>query len=196
MHLKLDPSQLLTIWPVIIAVLSLLNKFALSPFAPNVARFISAVISIPTGHLANFIEDIQQLIKDVTAPPPPAGPNGSGGSPGNGPKPPPPAALRVGLAGAALIGLNASCAPAQQAVEAKVEQVILDDLAAGKTLPQIEADVAQLVAGQPGADAAIIVNDVLAFLIDIGVIPPGILPQARMMLAEVAPEATLHRATR
>jgi hypothetical protein len=85
------------------------------------------------------------------------------------------------------------CSPAQQAIEAKVEQVILNDLATGKTLQQVEADVATVLAGQPGADVVIIVNDALAFLIDIGVIPPGILPSAKSMYAETLPVAGAHR---
>jgi hypothetical protein len=93
---------------------------------------------------------------------------------------------------AALASTN-TCTPAQQAVETKVEQTILADLAAGKNLAQIETDVATLLAGQPGADAVIVVNDVLAMLIDLGVIPHGLLPQAKAMLEQSRMNAAAHR---
>lgn len=77
-----------------------------------------------------------------------------------------------------------ACSPAEQAIEAKIEQTILNDLATGKTLEQVETDVAVLLVGQPGADIVVIVNDALAFLIDIHAIPANILPQAQTMLAQ------------
>jgi hypothetical protein len=183
--------QIIGIWTSIIGALSLINKYGLGKLAPKVARFVSAIISIPSGHLANFIEDIEQLVADIrgggTPPsPPPVAPPAS--------PPGPPVAMRVGLATLLGFGLIACGTPAQQAVEAKVEQTVLADIVAGKTLQQIEADVAQLVAGQPGADAVIITNDILAFLVDIGVIPPNVLPQAKAMLVEVQPVAVAHRA--
>jgi hypothetical protein len=198
----LDPTQIVTAWTAVIAVLSLANKFVLAPFAPKVARFVSAIISLPTGHLANFIEDIQQLYADVTGGPPTGSSTGSPpASPPPSPKPPTAIRGKVGLATlfgfVMLLGLiPAACTPAQQALEAKVEQMILNDLAAGKTATQIEADIGQLVAGQPGADAVVILNDALAFLIDIGVIPPGFIPQAQAMLTEVKPVAMAHRAAK
>jgi hypothetical protein len=75
----------------------------------------------------------------------------------------------------------------------KIEQVVLDDLAAGKTRVQIEVDVGNALAGQPGADVAIVLEDVLTFLIDAGYIPPNLIPQAHMMLAEERPIAESHR---
>lgn len=88
----------------------------------------------------------------------------------------------------------ASCTPAQQAEYTQIEQTVLADLQAGKTLAQIEQDVGQLVAGQPGADVAEILNDALTLLIDLGVIPANILPTAKADLAAVAPIAAAHRA--
>jgi hypothetical protein len=73
--------------------------------------------------------------------------------------------------------------PAQQAEETQIENTILADLAAGKTLQQIEADVGKIVAGQPGVDVVVIVNDALQLLIDLGVIPTNELPQAKSMIA-------------
>jgi hypothetical protein len=201
--MKLDPTQIITGWTALIAVVSIVNKFLLGPFAPNVARFISAIISIPSGHIANAIEDLVQLWGDITnpPPPPPVGPNASGGT--STPKPPPPAAMRgkVGLAlwaSAPLVALGigmavVACTPAQGAMFSKIEQVVLDDLAAGKTRVQIEVDVGNALAGQPGADVAIVLEDVLTFLIDAGYIPPNLIPQARMMLAEERPIAEAHR---
>ncbi len=93
-HLKFDPAQIVTTWTAAIAVLSLANKFLLMPFAPNVARFVSAILSIPSGHLANFLEDIKQLLGDVTPPPPPAAGSGPASPPKATPtQSPPPASL-------------------------------------------------------------------------------------------------------
>lgn len=60
----------------------------------------------------------------------------------------------------------------------KIEQVVLADLTAGKTAVQIESDVAGLLAGKTGTEIVVIVNDVITVLIDAGVIPPGVIPQA------------------
>jgi uncharacterized protein YcfL len=77
--------------------------------------------------------------------------------------------------------LASGCTPAQQAEATQIENTVLADLAAGKTLEQIEADVSKLVAGQAGADVVVIVNDALTLLEDLGVIPQGALPQAKVM---------------
>jgi hypothetical protein len=54
----------------------------------------------------------------------------------------------------------------------KIEQIVATDLAAGKTDVQIEADVATLLCPSQAAtlctDAVVVLNDVLAFLIDSG----------------------------
>lgn len=89
-----------------------------------------------------------------------------------------------------LCGLMASivvpaCTPADQAIEAKIEQTVLSDFEAGDGLPQIETDVAKLVAGQPGADVVIIVNDALGLLIDLGLIPANDVPKAKAMRTEL-----------
>ena len=113
--------------------------------------------------------------------------------------PPPPGAGRVGLAMIFWIALAGgtfatsmifveACTPAEQALQQRIEQTILADLAAGKTRTQIIVDVGQLLAGQPGADVALIVADAITFLIDTGVIPPNVLPAAKTMLAELQAE--------
>lgn len=120
---------------------------------------------------------------------------------------PPPALKRCGLAGvfawcvtfvAAAVGgttlaVATSCTPAQQAVFSTVEQKVLDDVVAGKTLTQIETDVATLLVGTPGTDVVLIVNEALTLLVDIGAIPPSYLPQAKVLLAESSLKAAAHR---
>jgi len=64
------------------------------------------------------------------------------------------------------------------------EKIVLTDLAAGKGAKQIEEDVAQVFAGQAGVDAVIAVNDILTTLEDLGLIPPGLIPQAKKLHLE------------
>ena len=105
--------------------------------------------------------------------------------------------LAVMLITSLLIGQTAleACTPAQAAVLSHIEQVVLNDLTAGKTASQIEADVAVLLAGQPGADVVMIVNDAIALLIDLGVIPPGVIPQAMAVHAEMKAKLAARPAT-
>lgn len=101
--------------------------------------------------------------------------------------------------GASVLGIGATvsaCTPAQQAEWSQIEQTVLSDLAAGKTREQILADVGSIVAGRPGADVAIILDDALEFLIDAGVIPADVLRAATKMHAEEHPIAQARRAAR
>lgn len=75
--------------------------------------------------------------------------------------------------------------PAQQAEETQIENVVIADLAAGKTPEQTEADVAKILAGQLGVDVVVVLNDVLQYLIDIGVISKDLLPRAKAMTASL-----------
>lgn len=86
-----------------------------------------------------------------------------------------------------------ACTPAQKAEVQSIEALVAKDLAAGDSLPQVEADVAKLIAGQPGADAVIVLNDALILLIDAGILPPNLLSVAETMLASEAPKAAAHR---
>jgi hypothetical protein len=78
-----------------------------------------------------------------------------------------------------------ACTPAQSAILSSVEQTVLNDIVAGKTRIQIELDVASLLAGQPGVDVLTVLNDALAVLIDLGVVPPSFLTQTKAMHAEL-----------
>jgi hypothetical protein len=64
----------------------------------------------------------------------------------------------------------------------KIEKIVLADLQAGKGAEAIEADVAQALAGQAGVDVVLAVNDAILFLIDMGVIPANVIPQAKEVL--------------
>jgi len=94
--------------------------------------------------------------------------------------------LLCGLMATVVVPLQA-CTPVDQAVEAKIEQTVLDDFLAGKTIVQIETDVAALVAEQPGADVVAIVNDILGLLVDLGKIPPNLIPKANAMRLALHP---------
>lgn len=98
--------------------------------------------------------------------------------------------------GVGTVMMSVSCTPAQSALEVRVVQEVFADFTAGMPLPQIEADVAKTVAGQPGADAVVLVNDALALLIHAGVVPAGSLPQANAMLLQSAAEITAKRAAK
>ena len=209
-HLTLNPAEIITGWTALVAILSLVNKYIVGAAFPNVARFLSALISLPIGHLANAIEDIQQLVSDVT--PPPAAPPGNPPAVVVAPPPvappdaPPPATARVGLNWVAGIfatalavgGLLAfgGCTPAQSAEMANIESTILGDLVANKSQAQIEQDVAAIVGGKFGVDVVIIVDDALTLLIDSGKLTPAELTAAQTMLGQVHPTAMGHRALR
>jgi len=64
-----------------------------------------------------------------------------------------------------------------------VETLIVNDLKAGDSLPQIETDVAQLLAGQPGVDVVEVVNAALTLLVDAGVLPSFLVSTAKNMVA-------------
>jgi hypothetical protein len=81
-----------------------------------------------------------------------------------------------------------ACTPAQSAELTQIENRVAADLQAGKTLEQIETDVAIIVNPKnPLIDTlvVILVNDALQILVDAGVIPPIFLPRAQTMLAQV-----------
>jgi hypothetical protein len=115
-------------------------------------------------------------------------------------KPPPPnmkrarvgfgfgSVLSLALAAVPIIGFasifhTVACTPAQQAALGKIEQVVLDDILAGKTRQQIEADVGQLLGGQAGVDVARLVDDAITILLDLRDIPAGSVPLANTLLA-------------
>ena len=62
------------------------------------------------------------------------------------------------------------CTPAQSAAWAQVEPTVWADVEAGKSLEQIESDVAFLLVGKSGPELVAIVDDALAFLVDSGVL--------------------------
>jgi hypothetical protein len=213
MHLTLNPAEIITGWTALVAVLSLVNKYIIGAAFPNAARFISALISLPIGHLANVIEDIQQLVSDVTPPPAPPGPTPPAVvvAPPAPPADPPPAAARIGLAfavaiavaGLVLFGAQTGCTPAQSAEMVNVETTILGDLAANKSQAQIEQDVARIIGngvipggGNIGVDVVIVLDDALVLLIDSGTLTPAELTAAQTLLGQVHPTAVGHRALR
>jgi hypothetical protein len=165
---------LLILWPTVTALASLVYKaLDADTRAHAVFSFLASIgVDIP-----KIIDAVGRMITPPNSPPKP---------------PSPPAGLAVFamflLSATTVIGIGGvtitttSCTPAQQALEAKIEQTVLADLAAGKTRQQIEVDIGTLVAGQTGADIALIVDDAIIVLIDIGVIPPNLLPKTVGML--------------
>lgn len=94
---------------------------------------------------------------------------------------------------AATLLLSISCAQWQAIYPEldKIEQIVAADLAAGKALVQIEADVAALLCGSSAAplcvDIVVVVNDAISFLINTGILAkrePAAMPYAQRMLAE------------
>ena len=203
-HLSVDPTSVVTAWVSLCAAVSLFNKYVVAPNFPTVAKFIALPLNILPAHVGQLITDIEAIIADIKGPPaaPPVDPSA------NAPvasATKPPTTTRMGLAafgfatifavqtiafGAAVTG----CTPAERAEAQTIEQLVLHDIQAGKGEQQIEADIAAQLAGQPGVDVVIILNDALAFLIDIGAIPSDLMGAALNMKASVAPKAIAHRA--
>lgn len=95
------------------------------------------------------------------------------------------AAMNIATVGTATV--TAGCTPTQQAVATQIENVVLADLAANKSLEQIETDVAAIVIpGNAGADIVAIVNEAIQFLIDLGVISGALVPKAQAMQTALA----------
>lgn len=91
------------------------------------------------------------------------------------------ASLTLFIVGAAL----PACTPAQSAEAVQIEQVVLADIEQSKTIVQIELDVTNILVSagiQKTADEiVVIVNDVLAYLLDLGQLPAMYVPQAETM---------------
>ena len=94
---------------------------------------------------------------------------------------------------------NTGCTPATEAKAMQVENLVRSDLAAGKTLQQTELDVARLLTGQPGVDVALVLDDALALLVSLGLIPSAlaedkvIAQKAATMRGELRRNSSLHR---
>jgi hypothetical protein len=79
---------------------------------------------------------------------------------------------------------NLACNSAAAPIFSQVEQTVLSDIEAGKTDAQIEQDVASLLgeqlfdAGAVTEEVVVVVQDAVAVLIDLGVIPPQFAPFA------------------
>lgn len=205
-HLAVDPASVVAAWVSLCAAVSLLNKYVVSPMFPMAARIIALPLNILPAHVGQLITDIETIIADIKG--------GSGGDPSapalvTPPAPPAtsPTTNRMGFAAAGFAGIFAiqtlafgvatqGCSPAIQAEAKSIEQLVLTDLAAGKTDVQIEADIANLLVGQVGVDAVVLLNDALQLLIDAGVIPPDLMANALSMKASIAPIAEAHRAAK
>jgi hypothetical protein len=86
--------------------------------------------------------------------------------------------------GAALLSTQEGCTPAAQATISKVDQKIADDIAAGKSLPEIEQDV-NAILGKPAVDVETIVMDVIAVILDVGGLAADKADHAQAILAEI-----------
>jgi hypothetical protein len=78
-------------------------------------------------------------------------------------------AIALALAASLPAAATSSCTPAQEAEFAKVEQVILEQLAHGAALEVIEDAIRVLV--PQGADLDTIINNAIAYLESIGALP-------------------------
>lgn len=205
-HLSIDPASVVATWVSICAAVSLLNKYVVAPLSPMAAKIIALPLNILPAHVGQLITDIEAIIADIK------GGSASGGGSGTAPPADPPIAkpptnARMGLAafgfatifavqtiafGAAVTG----CTPAQQAEAQSLEQLVLHDIQLGKGEQAIEADIAAQLAGQPGVDVVIVLNDILQFLIDAGVVPADLVSNTLALKASVAPKAAAHRAAK
>lgn len=105
----------------------------------------------------------------------------------------PPKSFRATLLFPATAVLLMGCTAAFFPTLDKVEQLVLNDLAAGKTPEQVEADVATLLCGSNVAplcvDAVVVVNDVVTVLVDTGVLaknPVALATAQKILTAEHA----------
>jgi hypothetical protein len=94
-------------------------------------------------------------------------------------------AVAVICSAAAAVSLTQpACNSAAAPIFSQVEQTVLSDIEAGKTDAQIEQDVAALLgeqlfdAGAVTEEVVVVVQDAVAVLIDLGVIPPQFGPFA------------------
>ena len=202
-HLSVDPASVVAAWVSLCAAISLVNKYVVTPYFPMAARIISLPLNILPAHVGQLITDIEAIIADIKNPPP-AAPTATAPTTPTVPPATPPSTSRMGLAAGAfalIFGIQTvafgaavtGCTPAQQAEADTIEQLVLHDLAAGKSDPQIEADIASSLAGQVGTDAVVILNDVLTFLLDAKAIPADLMSAALAMKSNVAPTAAAHR---
>lgn len=89
------------------------------------------------------------------------------------------------------------CTPAIEAKATQVENLVRSDLAVGKTLQQTELDVARLLDGQVGVDVALVLDNALALLVSLGLIPAAfaedkaIGQKAMAMRTELRPQLKL-----
>lgn len=88
---------------------------------------------------------------------------------------------------AASVYTEEGCKPAQQAEVQQIADTVLQDVKQGKSLPQIETDIAIILnPSNPVVDAIVVTlaNDVLDMLIATGVIPAQYVPHAKALLFE------------
>lgn len=109
--ISLDAANVIAAWTAVCAAVSLVNKYLVAPYLPNVARAVSAGLSIMPGHVGQLITDIQAIIADVRKGPPatPPGDPTATSTPNATPKAPTNNRGRIGLAmagAAALIALT------------------------------------------------------------------------------------------
>lgn len=84
------------------------------------------------------------------------------------------------------LSLETACTPAQQATISKVDETIANDLLAGKSLPEIEADV-NAILGKPAVDIESIILDGITLILDLG----GILPADKVPAAQAMRDGLL-----
>jgi hypothetical protein len=162
--------------------------------------------ALTTGLIAVFALLKDSIIKPTT-PPPIVGHIGAPSADAHQEFPPtPPAAARnerrrlpwgpfsaAAVAATSLLLMPATlpgCTPAIQAIESNVEQVVFNDLANHVAYPQMEQDVAKVLAGQVGVDIVVVLQDAVTFLIDMGILPSSVQPYAEQIKQTAAAKHT------
>lgn len=88
------------------------------------------------------------------------------------------------LGGAGILTTQDGCTPAQQATISAVDAKIEQDILAGKSLPEIEADV-NAILGKPAVDVETIVMDVITVILDVGHLAADKADHARALMGEI-----------
>jgi len=97
--------------------------------------------------------------------------------------------MKISLIAGGFAILLSACTPAEDATYKKIEDIVLADLTNGVALDVIEGAIAAYV--PQGQDVDVVLNDIISFLHDDGVLPPSVLPVALAMQSKIAAKLQL-----
>jgi hypothetical protein len=97
--------------------------------------------------------------------------------------------MKISLIAGGFAILLSACTPAEDATYKKIEDIVLADLTNGVALDVIEGAIAAYV--PQGQDVDVVLNDIITYLHDDGVLPPKVLPVALAMQGKIAAKLQL-----